>query len=120
MALRSRGGLWFGGGLILLGLAVGAAGYALSAASFSEATGTITQASLASVDYGPGPRILSYTYMADGREYPGHGSVRYSARQDEALRSGQFIPVFYDRAHPLVSYPLAPPSRVRWIASAIS
>jgi hypothetical protein len=119
MSLRDRGGLWFGVAFLLLGLVVGVASYALSGASFAEASGTITQASLASADYGPGPRILSYTYIADGREYSGQGSILYSARQDDALQPGHSIRVFYDRAHPLASYPLSPPSRVWWIGSAI-
>jgi hypothetical protein len=119
MRFSKHDSLWFSISLVLLGIAVGVIGYARSSASFTETSGIITQTALASGQYGPGPRILSYAYTVAGKKYSGEGSVRYTPRQDDALQLGRGIRVFYERAHPHVSYPLYPPSRLPWVGGAI-
>jgi hypothetical protein len=117
--ISQRDSFWFGVSLVLLGTLVAVVGYSRSSHSFAETSGTITQASLASGQYGPGPRVLSYKYRVDDAEYSGQESLRYISRQDEALQVGRTIRVFYERAHPLVSYPVAPPNPVSWLAGGV-
>jgi hypothetical protein len=117
MALRSNDSFKFGVGFVLLAIVVGIAGYIRGNAVFAPTTGRITHVELASNYYGPGPRVLGYTYTVAGSEYSGQGTVRYSLRQDDSLQVGREIPLFYDSSHPAVSYPFSP--RVASVGSAL-
>ena len=119
MRVSQRDSLWFGLSLVLLGTIVAGVSYSRSSGSFAEASGTVTQVSLASGQYGPGPRFLSYTYRIDDTNYTRQGSVRYISREDEGFQVGKTIRVFCERAHPLVSYPIAPPNPVSWLSGGV-
>jgi len=119
MRFSHRDSLWFGLSFVALGIIVALCGHLRSAAALAETTGVITEASILPGDVTSGPRLLNYQYTVAGEQHSGQGWLRYSARQNDALETGKTIAVFYERAHPLVSYPVFPPSRMPWISGSI-
>ena len=119
MRFSHRDSLWFGLSLVALGVIVAVCGHLRSAATVTETTGVITETSILPGDASSGPRLLNYRYIVAGEQYSGQGWLRYSARQNDALESGKTIAVFYESAHPLVSYPVFPPSQMPWIGGSI-